>query len=142
MAHEQIITHAPKEAWRYQPATAPTPPARKGAPAPTNPARVLTARAQRAASRALERQGATRTAAAFEHHPGTPLPTIHGWFNRLTLSLKTLTLLGKLTGMSPAALLLSEEEREGLEDVARALSLTGATATAECLIKFLNGSRG
>ncbi len=112
---------------------------RPGAPGPTSPARVLTARAQAAATRALQ---STRTAAARANAPNTPIRTVHTWFTRPALNLKSLHKLATLVGLSPAALLLSDEDRAVIEEAARSCTDAGRLGVAEALYVFLNGDGG
>ena len=119
----------------HAPATAPHTPARDGARAPSNPARVLTARAQKAALAAVT---TSRKELARAH--GLEPPTVYGWFGRLTLSLRTLDRLGRLVGLSPAAMLLSDEEREMLERVYMEFEDQCWEGHVEALNNFLHGS--
>ncbi len=119
------------------PDPAPAPAPRRALIAPSNPARVLTARATRAASAAVKAAGTTRNALARVH--GLATPTVQGWFMRQTLNLRTLGHLGELVGLEPAALLLSDEDRAMIEAVADLLDEAGHHGRAEALNTFLFG---
>jgi hypothetical protein len=79
-----------------------------------------------------------RTLPELARERGLPVSTVTSWFQSLSLTLATLCQISDLSGVSPAALLLSDRERQLLQECADSLESDYHTMQAEDLRRSMS----